>query len=69
MLKFIVPIVPQDARFMSSISDEIKTMATEKSEGILDHISSFSQGGIVLRSRLDEDRKSHLEVRWVYITT
>ena len=33
-------------------------MATEKNEGIFDHISNFSQGGIVQRTHLGDDRKA-----------
>jgi hypothetical protein len=46
------------AAFGASINEEIETMATEENEGILDHISSFLQGGIVSRSRLGDGRKA-----------
>ncbi len=41
-----IPIVTEKAKFMSSINSDIQSMATEKNEGISDHISSFSQGDI-----------------------
>jgi hypothetical protein len=45
-------------RFLiSSINEEIWTIATERNAGISGYISSFSQGGIVQRYHLGDDRK------------